>query len=138
MGQNEEGAFIVQKKENLATYLLDLQREVYSLEQDIYGNKAHGNKGKYGVLEDCRIELRAKKSGKWEMIESPQKNILSKEEEKFSKKMGIDEKGKLVLLAEEELTARIKRFERYKANYEKQDEWFDIEIKACKTALNNK
>lgn len=137
LGKNKEGNYVLQKKEDLASNLLDLQRDVTALEQGIYGNKAYGNKGKYGVLEDCRIELRAKNNGKWEMVEPAPKTILNKEETKMVKKMGLDEKGKLVLLTEEELTERIKRFERYKNSYETQDEWFDTEIKACKVALNN-
>ncbi|MBX3041065.1 MAG: hypothetical protein KF789_10205 [Bdellovibrionaceae bacterium] len=137
MGKNSEGQYVLQKKESLATYLLDLQRDVYRLEEDIYGNKSLGNKGKYGTLEDCRIELRAKTNGKWEMVDSAPKAILSKEEAKITKKVGLDEKGQLVMLTEEELTARIKRFERYKANYERQEDWYDTEIKACKISLNN-
>lgn len=137
LGKNKQGDYVIQKKENLATYLLDLQREVYGLEEGIYGNKAYGNKGKYGVLEDCRIEARAKSNGKWEMVDPAPKTILSKEEAKITKKMGIDEKGDLVMLTEEELTNRIKRFERYKKNYESQDDWYDTEIKACKVSLNN-
>lgn len=137
LGKNKDGQYIIQKKENLASYLLSLQNEVYGLEEGIYGNKTYGNKGKYGVLEDCRIELRAKTNGKWEMVDSAPKNILSKEEAKITKKMGIDEKGDLVHLTEEELTHRIKRFERYKENYERQEEWYNTEIKACKVSLNN-
>ncbi|HRO66814.1 MAG TPA: hypothetical protein PL182_04555, partial [Pseudobdellovibrionaceae bacterium] len=137
LGKNSEGQYVLQKKENLASHLLDLQRDVYGVEESIYGNKARGNKGKYGVLEDCRIELRAKTNGKWEMVESAPKAILSQEEVKITKKVGLDEKGELVALTEEELTARIKRFERYKANYDRQEDWYDTEIKACKVSLNN-
>ncbi len=137
LGKNKNGDYVVQKKENLVSYLLNLQREVYGLEEGIYGNKVYGNKGKYGVLEDCRIELRAKSNGKWEMVVPAQKAILSKEEDKITKKVGLDEKGALVMLTEEELTNRIKRFERYKKNYEQQDDWYDTEVKACKISLNN-
>ncbi len=137
LGKNKEGNFVVQKKESLASYLLELQRDVYSLEEGIYGNKAYGNKGKYGVLEDCRIEVRAKSNGRWEMVDPAPKTILSKEESRITKKMGIDEKGDLVMFTEEELTNRIKRFEGYKRNYEAQDDWYDTEIKACKVGLNN-
>lgn len=137
LGKNKDGNYVLQKKESLATYLLDLQREVYGMEEGIYGNKTYGNKGKYGVLEDCRIELRAKSNGKWEMVDPAPKTVLSKEEAKITKKVGIDEKGELVMLTEEELTGRIKRFERYKKNYESQDDWYDTEIKACKVSLNN-
>lgn len=137
VGKNKDGNYVVQKKESLATYLLDLQREVYGLEEGIYGNKTYGNKGKYGVLEDCRIEARAKSNGKWEMVDPAPKTILSKEEAKITKKMGVDEKGDLVLLTEEELSNRIKRFERYKKSYEAQDDWYDTEVKACKVSLNN-
>lgn len=137
VGKNSDGKYVLQKKEEIAAALVDLQREVYAAEESIYGNKTYGNKGKFGVLEDCRIELRAKTNGKWEMVESAPKVILSQEESKITKKIGLDEKGKLVLLTEEELTARMKRFERYRQNYERQEEWYDTEIKACKVALTN-
>lgn len=136
IGKNADGKYVVQKKENLVDHLLDLQKDVYSLEEGIYGNRKLGNKGLYGVLEDCRIKARAQKVGKKEMVEKVPKTILTAEESKTSKKLGIDEQGTLVKLSEEDLQSRIQRFEKYKSTYEDQQEWFDTEIKACQVSLN--
>lgn len=135
IGKNTDGQYVVQKKENLVEHLLDLQREVYSLEEGIYGNRKLGNKGLYGVLEDCRIKARAEKVGKKEMVEKIPKTILSVEESKITKKLGIDEEGTLVKLSEEDLQSRIQRFGKYKQTYQEQQEWFDTEIKACQVSL---
>ncbi|MFP5518902.1 MAG: hypothetical protein ACLGGX_03305 [Bdellovibrionia bacterium] len=137
VGKNSDGKVVVQKKEKLVNYLMELQRDVYSSEQEIYGNATYGNKGKYGVLEDCRVALRAKASGKWEMPEPIERVLITEDESKITKTVGIDEKGELVLLQEEDILARIKRFERYKRTYGQQNLWFDTEIKNCKVQLNN-
>lgn len=135
IGKNSDGLYVVQKKENLVDHLSDLQKEVYTMEESIYGNRKFGNKGLYGVLEDCRIKSRAQKVGKNEMVEKLPRTILSLEESKISKKLGVDEKGTLVKLSEEDLQTRIDRFEKYKQTYQDQQEWFDTEIKACKVSL---
>lgn len=137
IGKKDSETYVLQKKEELASYLSGLQKIVYSQEEEIYGNAAYGNKGKYGVLEDCRIALRAKSQGKAEMPEPLERVIVSEDESKTTKKIGVDEKGKLVMLQEEELLSRIKRFEQYKKTYAQQSQWFDSEIKNCKVKLSN-
>lgn len=136
IGVNSSGNTVIQEKMKLADYLLDLEREVYSAEETIYGNKAYGNIGKYGSLENCMTELQKKTTGKWGMVELPEKVLLTKLGEP-KKKAGIDEKKKLVMLSEEEITGRIKRFENYKQTYENQEEWFETEIKNCTLKLKN-
>lgn len=137
IGKKDSDTYVLQKKQEMASYLADLQKSVYTQEEEIYGNTAYGNKGKYGVLEDCRIALRAKSQGKAELPEPLEKVIVSQDESKNSKKIGIDEKGKLVMLQEEELLSRVKRFEQYKKTYQQQSDWYDTEIKNCKVKLSN-
>jgi hypothetical protein len=119
IGKNSSGDTVIQEKVKLADYLLDLEREVYTSEESIYGNKSYGNIGKYGSLENCMTELQKRNTGKWGMVELPEKVLLTKLGEP-KKKAGMDEKKQLVLLSEEEITGRIKRFEGYKQTYEDQ------------------
>lgn len=137
IGKKDSETYVLQKKQEMARYLSELQKSVYTQEEEIYGNAAYGNKGKYGVLEDCRIALRAKSQGKAELPEPLDKVIVSQDDSKTSKKIGIDEKGQLVMLEEEELLSRVKRFEQYKKTYQQQSDWYDTEIKNCKVKLSN-
>ncbi len=136
IGKSESGDTVIQEKIKLVDYLLELERQVYTSEETIYGNKSYGNVGKFGVLENCMTELQKKTTGKWGMVELPEKVLLTKLGAP-KKKAGIDEKKNLVILSEEEITSRIKRFEDYKQTYENQEEWFDIEIKNCSLKLKN-
>ncbi len=136
IGKNSSGDTVIQEKVKLVDYLMDLEREVYTSEESIYGNKAYGNIGKYGALENCMTELQKKNTGKWGMVELPEKFLLTKLGEP-KKKAGVDEKKQLVILSEEEITSRIKRFENYKQTYENQEEWFEVEIKNCTLKLKN-
>jgi len=136
IGKNSSGDTVIQEKMKLADYLIDLEREVYTTEELIYGNKAYGNIGKYGSLENCMTELQKKSTGKWGMVEMPEKVLLTKLGEP-KKKAGMDEKKQLIVLSEEEITGRIKRFESYKQTYENQEDWFELEIKNCNLKLKN-
>lgn len=136
VGKNNSGETVIQEKTKLVDYLVELERQVYTLEETIYGNKAYGNIGKFGSYENCATELQKKTTGKWGMIEMPEKIILTKLGQP-KKKTGMDEKKNLVVLSEEEITARIKRFEDYKDSYEKQEDWFGVEIKNCNLKLKN-
>jgi len=136
IGKNSSGDTVIQEKMKLADYLIDLEREVYSTEESIYGNKSYGNIGKYGSLENCMTELQKRTTGKWGMVELPEKVLLTKLGEP-KKKAGMDEKKQLVILSEEEITGRIKRFESYKQTYENQEDWFELEIKNCNLKLKN-
>lgn len=136
MGVNRSGETIIQEKTKLADYLVDLEREVYTSEETIYGNRAYGNIGKYGALENCNTELQKRVTGKWGMVEMPEKVLLTKLGAP-KKKAGTDEAKNIIVLSEEEITARIKRFEEYKQTYEDQLAWFDVEIKNCNLKLQN-
>lgn len=136
IGKNSAGDTVIQEKMKLVDYLIELEREVYTAEESIYGNKSYGNIGKYGTLENCLTELQKRTTGKWGMVELPEKILLTRLGGP-TKKVGIDEKKQLVVLSQEEITDRIKRFEKYKQTYENQDEWFDVEVKNCTLKLKN-
>ena len=136
IGTSQNGETVIQEKTKLVDYLIELERQVYTSEETIYGNRSYGNIGKYGALENCMTELQKKTTGKWGMVELPEKILLTRIGAP-KKKAGIDEKKKLVLLSEEEITGRISRFEEYKQTYEDQLDWFDLEIKNCTLKLKN-
>ncbi|AHZ86308.1 hypothetical protein Bb109J_c0966 [Bdellovibrio bacteriovorus] len=121
--------YVIQEKKNLVQHLQEVQTDVYTMEENIYGNRDLGNKGKYGVLRDCKIEASPQAGSKVDMVP---KNILTEEEGQLARQTGVDESGTLITLREEDLNKRLKRFEGYKSAYEKQEEWFDNEIQACR------
>lgn len=136
IGKNHTGDTVIQEKVKLVDYLVDLEREVFTSEETIYGNKAYGNIGKYGSLENCLTELQKKNTGKWGMVELPEKVLLTRLGGP-KMKAGIDEKNQLIMLSEEDITLRIKRYESYKKTYESQEDWFETEIKNCSLKLKN-
>lgn len=126
VGQNDSGEVVTNRKVKLADQLGDLQKEVYELEWEIYGNEKLGRRGMYGVLRECMD-----KSG--ELKRLPAKSLLTKSEDKHSGKMVIDEKKNLVNVSEEYFLDRIKRFEGYKDGYENQKEDFQEKLRICKS-----
>lgn len=127
VGQNDSGEVVASRKLKLADQLRDLQREVYELEYEIYGNDKLGRKGIFTVLRECYD-----KGG--ELKRMPSKAILTKAEDKFGGKMVIDENKNLVNLSDEYFLDRIKRFEGYKDGYEQQKEDFEDKLRVCKHA----
>ncbi len=148
LGLNDKGEMVVQNKVRLATYLKDLQTEVYTLEAQIYGDQSVGRSGLYGVLRDCKDESRSKKyGGDSKVTPPPAKDIKTKGEdlsisaiiEKVTPgKMGKNENKQLVGVSEEYLSDRIKRFEGYKSSYQERQVWFDEEVRKCQTDLKDK
>jgi hypothetical protein len=127
VGQNEKGEVVTQRKLRLAEHLKNLQNRVYNLEAEIYGHESYGRKGLFGSLKDC-----LDKSG--EVKRLPTKNVLTKNEDKLSGQMRIDNNKNLVDLNEEYFLDRIKRFESFEENYERQKEEYEDKIRICKKA----
>lgn len=145
-GLNDKGEMVASKKVKLGTYLRDLQKDVYSLETEIYGDT--NNRGLYGSLRDCRDKSRSKEyGGDGKVTPPPQKNILTKSEdmtltpvlEKLKAgKIGEDESKQLVAVSEDYLLDRIKRFEKYKDDYEERKTQFDEEIRKCQAEIKER
>lgn len=139
LGLNKDGEMVTQKKMKMVDYLRILQREVYELEYEIYGNRELGRKGMFGALTDCLDEARSKKlGGDGKASALPQKSVLTSAEDFQFSKIGLDEKKELVAVTEEFLADRIKRFEGYKANYNQQRDDFEDRLRICKASLNEK
>lgn len=139
LGVNKDGEMVTQKKMKMVDYLKGLQREVYELEYEVYGNRELGRKGMYGALTECLDEARSKKlGGDGKASALPQKSILTSAEDFNFTKAGLDEKKELVAVTEEFLNDRIKRFEGYNENYSQQREDFEERLRICKANLNDK
>lgn len=148
LGINDKGEMVVQNKVRLATYLHDVQVDVYSLETDIYGDESVGRSGLYGVLRDCKDEARSKKYGGDSKVSPPPDKDIKTASEDMSLtpilekakagKIGKDENKQLVGVSEDFLTDRIKRFEGYKSTYQDRKVWFQEEIRKCQTDLSDK
>jgi hypothetical protein len=127
VGQNNSGEVVANRKMKLADQLRDLQREVYEMQFEIYGDEKLGRKGIYTVLRECMDK-------KGELKRMPSKAILTKAEDKFGGKMVLDESKNLVSVSDEYFLDRIKRFEAYKYGYENQKEDFDDKLRVCKNS----
>lgn len=133
----KDGAMVVQKKVLMNEELRRLQYEVYSMEDQVYGNRKYGSLGLYGVLRSCKIELADPKNGGDGklMWTEPMDRITDKEDE-F--KVGIDEKQKLVGVSEEFLNDRITRFKGYKQILEKRQDEYEEKVAICQADLKAK
>jgi len=148
LGENDKGEMVVQQKVKLATYLKDLQTEVYTMETHIYGDDSTGRSGLYGVLRECKDESRSKKyGGDAKVTPPPAKDIKTTGEDinmtaiidkVMPGRMGKDENKQLVGVSEDYLSNRIKRFEGYKSSYQERQSWFDEEIRKCQADLKDK
>lgn len=136
----KDGNVVVQKKVMLAESLRKLEREVFALENDVYGNERYGSKGQYGVLKECHAKLSDPRIGGTGTLKPlPPMDLVTSEEEEL--KFVIDEKDQLVGVSEEMLRDRINRFQGYRKILSDRKTEIQTDIEICdqqhKTALIN-
>lgn len=133
----KDGNLVVQKKVAMNEELRNLQNEVYSLEDRVYGNRNYGSLGLYGVLRQCRMDLADKKNGGDGklMWTEPIDRVTDKEDEY---KIGIDEKDKVVGVSEEFLKDRIARFRNYRGVLQKRQDEYEDKLAVCKAELKSR
>jgi hypothetical protein len=133
----KDGNMVVQRKTLMSEELRDLQYEVYSLEDRVYGNTKYGSSGLYGNLKDCKKDLSDKRNGGDGklMWTEPIDRVTDKEEE-F--KIGIDENDKVVGVSEEFLKDRLKRFRDYKRTLVKRQEEYQDKLDICKAEVKSR
>lgn len=133
----KDGNMIVQKKVMMNEELRRIQNETYELEDRVYGNRAYGSLGLYGVLRNCKAELADKKNGgDGKLIWTEPMDRITDKEEDF--KVGIDEKKKLVGVSEEFLKDRIERFRGYRNILEKRQDEYEEKLAICQTELKSR
>jgi len=148
MGLNDKDEMVFRRKVKLASYLRELQQDVYELETFVYGNSSLGRPGQYGALRDCRDFTRSKNlKGDGKVSPMPKKLVLTtKEDPTISDilnktrdgKIGLDEKKEVVAIADEYILDRIKRFESHKESYLKQKEQFEEDLRICNAEIKEK
>ncbi len=133
----KNGNMVVQKKVQMNEELRRLQNEVYSLEDEVYGNRKYGSEGLYGALKKCRRDLSSKENGgDGKLIwTEPIDRVTDKEDEW---EVGIDEKDKIVGVSEEFLLDRIKRFKDYKRVLQKRQDEYKEKVEICDAKLEAK
>jgi hypothetical protein len=133
----KDGNLVVQKKVLMNEELRQLQNEVYSLEDLVYGNRKYGSEGLYGALKKCRAKVVSRQyggDGKLRWTE-PIDRITDKED-KFE--IGIDETDKIVAVNEEFLKDRIVRFKNYKQVLMKREDEYKEKLDICDAELADK
>lgn len=133
----KDGNMVVQRKALIAEELRDLQIEVFTLEDRVFGNSKYNSEGLYGLLKKCRLELSKKTNGGTGklMWTEPMDRVTDKEEDL---KLGIDEKGDLVALEEEFLRDRMKRFKGYKRTLLKRRSEYQDKLEICEAELRSR
>ncbi len=133
----KEGNMVVQKKVMMNEELRRLQNDVYSLEDRVYGNRAYGSLGLYGVLRQCKADVADRKNGGDGklMWTEPVDRVTDKEDE-FN--VGIDEKDKIVGVKEEFLKDRIERFRNYRNVLEKRQDEYETKLAVCQADLKSR
>ena len=133
----KDGNMVVQKKVEMNEKLRDIQNEVYSLEDRVYGNRKYKSKGLYGALKKCRSRLTSRElGGTGKMMWTEPIDRVTDKEDEFE--VGIDEKDKLVAVSEEFLLDRIKRFRKYKGVLQKREDEYQEKLEICDSDLRAK
>ncbi len=137
VGLNKKGEMVSRKKVEMADHLQQIQRRVYTLEEDVYGSDDMGNKGKWGVLRDCLKQANSKElGGDGKLHPIPDKRQVTKKESQL--KIGLDEQGNLVGISDEYLKDRIERFNGYEEILQKDKDFYDEKIQICQALIADK
>ncbi len=133
----KDGNLVVQKKVLMNEEVRRIQNEVYSLQDNVYGNRTYGSLGLYGVLRDCRASVADRRfGGEGKLIWTEAIDRVADKEDEF--KVGIDEKEKLVGISEEFLKDRIVRFREYRAVLEKRQDEYEEKLAVCQADLKSR
>lgn len=137
VGLNKKGEMIARRKVQMTEELKNLEKRVYTLEEDIYGNDELGNRGKWGVLRDCMKDAYSKDmGGDGKLHVLPEKRQVTKKESQL--KIGLDEDGQLVGVSDEYLKDRIERFKSYEDLLGQDKDFFEEKIRICQAMIEEK
>lgn len=130
----KDGEMVYQKKVMMNEQLRSLELEVYNLEAKVYGGPRYlDNRGLYGVLQDCRIELsEPKNGGDGKLLWTEKREYVTQESDITT--IGLDKKN-IIGVSEEYLKDRIERFKGYKNVLEARQEEYGTKVKVCELEL---
>ncbi|MGZ5278857.1 MAG: hypothetical protein ACXWC9_02880 [Pseudobdellovibrionaceae bacterium] len=133
----KDGNMVVQKKVMMNEELRRLQNDVYALEDRVYGNRAYGSLGLYGVLRQCKADFSDRKNGgDGKLVWTEPIDRVTANEEEF--KIGVDDKEKIVGVKEEFLKDRIERFRNYRNVLEKRQDEYETKLSICQADLKSR
>lgn len=134
VGVNKDGDMVVMDKQRISEKLRDLQNDVYSLEDQVYGMRKFHSEGLYGKLKSCLRKLSSHQYGGSGTLvwTEPLDRVTDKEDEY---KVGLGDQKQLVSVTEEFLKDRLSRFEGYKHILEKRQDDFQNRTEDCKAQL---
>lgn len=133
----KDGDMVYQRKVAMNEELRRLELDVYNLEANVFGGPRYlDNRGLYGVLRDCRVQLGDVKNGGDGKVRWTESREYVTPEEDFSS-IGVEDKKRIVGVSEEFLKDRMNRFRGYKATLEKRQDEYETKVKVCQMELTS-
>lgn len=131
----KDGDMVYQRKVAMNEELRRLELEVYDLEAKVLGGPRYlDNRGLYGVLRDCRVQLGdVNNSGDGKVRWTEKREYVTPEDDYSS--IGVEEKKRIVGLSEEFLKDRLERFKNYKRILETRQDEYETKVKMCELEL---
>ncbi|WP_347358855.1 hypothetical protein [Bdellovibrio sp.] len=133
----KDGDMVYQRKVAMNEELRRLELDVYNLEANVFGGPRYlDNRGLYGVLRDCRVQLGDVKNGGDGKVRWTESREYVTPDEDFSS-IGVEDKKRIVGVSEEFLKDRMTRFRGYKATLEKRQDEYETKVKVCQMELTS-
>nr|WP_295903427.1 hypothetical protein [uncultured Bdellovibrio sp.] len=131
----KDGDMVYQRKVAMNEELRRLELDVYDLEAKVMGGPRYlDNRGLYGVLRDCRVQLGdVNNSGDGKVRWTEAREYVTPDDD-FSS-MGIEDKKRIVGVSEEFLKDRLARFRGYRNILEKRQDEYETKVKMCQLEL---
>lgn len=131
----KDGDMVYQRKVAMNEELRRLELDVYDLEAKVMGGPRYlDNRGLYGVLRDCRVQLGdVNNSGDGKVRWTEAREYVTPDDD-FSS-IGIENKKQIVGVSEEFLRDRLVRFKGYKNVLEKRQDEYETKVKMCQLEL---
>jgi hypothetical protein len=132
----KDGDMIYQRKVAINEELRKIELEVYDLEARVLGGPRYlDNRGLYGALRDCRIQMGVVENNGDGKIRWTESREYITPDDDFSS-VGIEDKSRIVGLSEEFLKDRLARFKSYRGLLEKRQDEYDTKLKSCQLELS--
>lgn len=131
----KDGDMVYQRKVAMNEELRRLEIDVYDLEARVIGGPRYlDNRGLYGVLRDCRVQIGDVKNGGDGKVRWTEAREYVTPEDDYSK-IGIEDKKRIVGVSEEFLKDRLARFKEYQKTLQKRQDEYETKVKMCEMEL---
>jgi hypothetical protein len=131
----KDGDMVYQRKVAMNEELRRIEIDVYDLEARVYGGPRYlDNRGLYGVLRDCRVQLGDADNGGDGKVRWTEKREYVTPDDEYSK-IGIEDKKRIVGVTEEFLKDRLARFKEYQRTLQSRQDEYETKVKMCEMEL---